>query len=292
MGRELQDGGGRAALVPVRRGRSRPPPVHARSRTGRRGREGRAQDEVALRRAARAVLARRAAAPPGLGRAAHGHGRLARRCAPADARGSVPALGRARRRRGDAAALRRGGAERARVRGADAVPLGCRRDAGRSRAGAPRSIRSRSRSSSSSSGSPATCRTSRAASSAAGPDGLVGYLPRAGGAVCSPCAPDETVVPLARGLPRHARAHLEPARRRARPRRSASARCATRSRSSSRRTSSTAASACARWRREARPRRRLRARRRPGADRPRGRPSLPDASRTGRRGARARCRTR
>ena len=26
-----------------------------------------------------------------------------------------------------------------------------------------------------------------------GDDGLVGYLPRSGGAVCSPCAPDETV---------------------------------------------------------------------------------------------------
>ena len=30
-------------------------------------------------------------------------------------------------------------------------------------------------------------------SSAARVDGLVGYLPRSGGAVCSPCAPDETV---------------------------------------------------------------------------------------------------
>ena len=50
------------------------------------------KDEVPLRCAARAVLPRRADAPPGVGRAAHGHGRLARRAAPSGARGSLPAL--------------------------------------------------------------------------------------------------------------------------------------------------------------------------------------------------------
>ena len=68
----------------------------------------------------------------------------------------------------------------------DAIPAGCARPC-------RPSIRSRSRSSSSSCGSPATSRTSRAASSAERSDELVGYLPRAGGAVCSACAPDETV---------------------------------------------------------------------------------------------------
>ena len=61
------------------------------ARARRRGREGRPQDEVPLRRAARAVLARRAPAPSGLGRPPDGHRRLARRPAPADARGLVPA---------------------------------------------------------------------------------------------------------------------------------------------------------------------------------------------------------
>ena len=37
----VQDRGGRAALDPLRRGRPRPPPLHARPRTGRRDRQGR-----------------------------------------------------------------------------------------------------------------------------------------------------------------------------------------------------------------------------------------------------------
>ena len=80
----------------------------------------------------------------GLGRAPHRHGRLARRSRTGRSRGSVPALGRARRRRGDAAPLRRGGAERARVRGADAIPHGGRRPAGRLARSCRRSTRSRS----------------------------------------------------------------------------------------------------------------------------------------------------
>ena len=48
----LQDRGRRAPLDPLRRGRPRAPPLHARPRPHRRRREGRPQDEVALRRAA------------------------------------------------------------------------------------------------------------------------------------------------------------------------------------------------------------------------------------------------
>src|SRR6185437_7525840 len=62
----VQDGGGRPPLVPLRRGRPRAPPLHGRARSrGGRG-EGRPEDEVPLRRPARAALARRPPAPPGL----------------------------------------------------------------------------------------------------------------------------------------------------------------------------------------------------------------------------------
>ena len=101
---------------------------------------------------------------------------------------------------------------------ADALPRRGRRDPGRARAAARRSTRSRSRSSSSSSGSPATSRTSRAVSSAAESTGSSATSPRAGGAVCSPCAPDETVFLAPEGFRGAAGAHLEPALGRARPR--------------------------------------------------------------------------
>ena len=256
------------------RGRPRPPPVHGRPRTRGRGREGRAEDEVALRRAARAFLACRAPAPPGLGRAAYGHWRLARRRAPADARGPVPPLGRARRRRGDAAPVRRGGAERARLRGADALPLGASTRSRRARAGVLRSTRSRSRSSSSCSGSRDTCPHLESCVECGATDELVGYLPRAGGAVCSACAPDrDGAVCRRRASAASTRSSGAPSRTPAGSG-SGSVRRGTRSQSSSRRTSSTAASACARSdAREARPRRRVRARRRPGAHRPRRRSS-------------------
>ena len=56
----LQDRGGRPALDALLRGRPDPAPLHARARPDRRDREGGPEDEVALRRAARAALARRA----------------------------------------------------------------------------------------------------------------------------------------------------------------------------------------------------------------------------------------
>ena len=130
-GSRSQDRRHRPAVVSLQRGRSRPAPVHPRPGQDRRDREGRTQDEVAFRRATRAVLARRARAPRGLGRAPHGHRRLARRRASTDERGSVPPLGRARRGGGDAAALCRGGAKRACVRGARTLPRSRRRDSGR-----------------------------------------------------------------------------------------------------------------------------------------------------------------
>ncbi len=168
MGRTYKTEAVRAALVPARGGRPSPASVHARSRTGGGGREGGAQDEVALRRSPRALLARGAHAAPGLRGAAHRHGRVARRSAPARERGSIPAVGRPRRRRGDAAPVRRGGAERARLRGADAFLRGARRSPGRVERARVLSIRSRSPSSSSCSGSRATCPISRDVSSAAG----------------------------------------------------------------------------------------------------------------------------
>ena len=74
-GAHLQDRGCRPALVPVRRGRPGAPSVHARPRSRRRAGQGRPQDEVAVRRAARAAQPRRARAPRGAGRATDGHGR-------------------------------------------------------------------------------------------------------------------------------------------------------------------------------------------------------------------------
>ena len=73
-----EDRGRRAPLDPLRRGRPGAPPLLARAWPARGGREGRPQDEEPLRRAARAALARRAPVPPGLGRAGHDHGRRPR----------------------------------------------------------------------------------------------------------------------------------------------------------------------------------------------------------------------
>src|SRR5439155_26396563 len=52
---QLQDRGRRPALDPFRRGGPRAPPVHPGARPGRGGGKGHPPDEVALRRAARAV---------------------------------------------------------------------------------------------------------------------------------------------------------------------------------------------------------------------------------------------
>src|SRR5213078_312607 len=70
----LQDPGSRVALVSARRSRPRASRLHARTRPHRCGREGDSQDEVTVRRAARAALARRADAVPGLERAADRYG--------------------------------------------------------------------------------------------------------------------------------------------------------------------------------------------------------------------------
>src|SRR5262249_51508557 len=96
-----------------------------------RDREGSAEDEVALRRPTRALLARRGDAPRGVGRAPYRHRHLTRRAPPGDPGGRAPLVGRAGRRRGDAPALRRGGAQRAGLRGAHPVPRGRGRDPGR-----------------------------------------------------------------------------------------------------------------------------------------------------------------
>ena len=61
-------------------------------------------------------------------------------------------------------------------------------------------------------------RTWTAASSAATTDGLVGYLPSAGGAVCSACAPIRDRRADTRGLSRHPGSRVQPARGGARPR--------------------------------------------------------------------------
>ena len=72
------DRGRRPPLLPARRGRPHPARVHARAGTRRRGREGRPQDEVTIRRAPGAVLPRRARPAPGPRRARHRDGRVAR----------------------------------------------------------------------------------------------------------------------------------------------------------------------------------------------------------------------
>src|SRR3954469_3420085 len=74
-----EDGGGRAALPPLRRGRPDPPSLSPASWSGERDREGRAQDEEPLRRPARAVLPRAPRALRGPLRAAHGPERGNRR---------------------------------------------------------------------------------------------------------------------------------------------------------------------------------------------------------------------
>ena len=81
-GAHVQDRGDRAALAALLRGRPDPAPLHARPRPDRRDRKGDQEDEVPLRRAARAALARRARAARGLRRAADGDRRRADRLAP------------------------------------------------------------------------------------------------------------------------------------------------------------------------------------------------------------------
>ena len=88
------------------------------------------QDEVTLRRPARAALARRADAAPGRGELQTVTGAQLMRSHHASREERLPAERRARRRRGDAPPVRRAGGERARVRGADAVPRPARRAAG------------------------------------------------------------------------------------------------------------------------------------------------------------------
>ena len=186
----LQDRGRRPALDPLRRGRPRAPPVHARARAGGSGREGRPADEVALRRAARAAEPRRAHAAPGRRRAGDGDRSVAH--SPAQrARARIPIgsrSGSSGSRRCCGSSPSRSGARsafEALTRFLDAL------DDGRGRA-APsrRSIRSS-----------LSFQlkllwlsgylphlTSCAECGADGP--LVGYSPRAGGAVCERCAAD------------------------------------------------------------------------------------------------------
>ena len=115
----------------LRGGRPHPARVHGRARTRRGDCQGRSQDEVALRGAPRAVLPRRAHAPPGLQRALELQSRASRSWMRTVPRArTLPSLGRSRRCGGDASPLRRGGAERARVRGADEVLLRGRRAPG------------------------------------------------------------------------------------------------------------------------------------------------------------------
>src|SRR2546428_2215903 len=123
----LQDRGGRAALVPARRSRPCVAPLRARARPHRRRRKRDPQDEVALRRAARTALARRADVAPGLGRAADRHGRRARPLPSRGARAAIPARRGPRRRGGHAAPLYGTGGERARVSGADTLSRSPRR---------------------------------------------------------------------------------------------------------------------------------------------------------------------
>src|SRR5215212_11284942 len=82
----LQDGGGRPALVSARGGRPRAAPLHARARARRCGCERDQEDEIAFWRAARAAVARGAAAARRIRRAADRHGRRAAALAPCLAR--------------------------------------------------------------------------------------------------------------------------------------------------------------------------------------------------------------
>ena len=104
------------------------------------------------------------------------------------------------------------------------------RDPAPARAARPRSIRSRSRSSSSCSGSPATCRTSRAASSAARSTALVGYLPARRRRRVPPLRARTRSSPLAGGLPRRSHALIWSAARRGARARARRARAARRAR--------------------------------------------------------------
>ncbi len=83
-GRTHKTRGDRPALVPLLGGRPDPPPLHRRTGDGRRDRQGRAQDQVAVRRTPRAALARRADAARGKRRAADDHRRRVAPLAPSD----------------------------------------------------------------------------------------------------------------------------------------------------------------------------------------------------------------
>ena len=139
----VQHGSRRAPVDAARRGRSRASPLHRGARPGRRGGEGRAQDDVALRCATRAALARRSRPPSRARRAPDGDRGAARPVAPGGARGLLPLLGRDDRRRGDAASLQRGGGERAGIHRADALPRSPRRHSARRRPADPRPARAR-----------------------------------------------------------------------------------------------------------------------------------------------------
>ena len=203
----------------------------------------------------------------------------------AAARGRLPAERRPDRRRGDAAPLRRARGERARVRRAHALPRRARRRAAarrrRVRRVDPLALSFQLKLLWVSGYLPhvTTCVECGAA------EGLVGFSPRAGGAVCARARRGAR----SRSRPRGSRgieqllstplADAAAAGLSERARREALAvvtLVATRS---------TGASGCGRSRREAGARRRLRARRRRGADRRRGGPPLHLArSRTGRPG--------
>ena len=200
------------------------------SRPHRRGREGNPQDEVTVRRAARAALARRADAASGLGELQTVTGvELVR--SHHDAREQQYRLGgRPARRRGDAAPFHGAGGERARVSGADALPRPARR---------PRAARMPVRAL-----DPLALsfqlkllwlsgylpHLTSCADCGAESEPLVGYSPQAGGAVCSDCASRR----LARALARGHRGHRRRCSRGRSPKRgtraSRSARRATRSR--------------------------------------------------------------
>ena len=245
MARSTTSGGRRPPLVPARRGRPDPAPLHAGPRPRRGRRQGRPEDEIAVRRAARAVLARRARAPPGARRARDRDRRLARPLARPRPHRALPAPGGHDRARGDAPALHRAGGEREGVHRADALPRRARRPARRARLARRARPASCSRSSSSCSGSPATCRTSRRASSAARRSRSSRSVPRRAAGPAPACDHGEIAL-SPEGV--HGIARAAPLADRGRGRRRASASAPQRDalRSSRRRTSTTAASACGR----------------------------------------------
>ena len=176
--------------LPAGRGRPGPPPLHPGAGSRRRGREGiRRTKSRSARVSSRPPTSSDAA--PGLGRPQDGDGCASDAPARRDARRPLPALGRTRRRRGDAASFpeQEANARPSRRSRGSSTPA-TRSSRGPRPAQDPLALSFQLKLLWLSGYQP---HTQSCAECGAGPP-LAGYLPRAGGAVCRACAEPGTVA--------------------------------------------------------------------------------------------------